>query len=722
MRFLGKRWSFSAAACLLFAGIAQAQAVNPRFDQMLQPSGPANFSPPTPGNVAVPLATGSSADGFRQRQTLRDLPQAQQIVTSVDFTDAPLSDVLKVLNKEVGLNAVASTEAGKTLITASLTNLSAADALEAVVNANGLFYRVENSGVVRVSTRDEYVSDLTNFREEETRVFTLLYPNPSAVAQAIQHMYGERVELNQADNNFQDVFELQQRFNKFDIVDGRALGLGTFGGGQGGIGGGLGGGLGGLGGGLGGLGGGLGGLGGGLGGLGGGLGGLGGLGGFGGGFGGLGGGFGGLSNRSRSRQEVTADALEERQNQIELFEDVLQEIENARSSGGLTQEQQEAISRRSQATIYVSTIQRNNQVVVRTSDPKTMEQIAQLIAQLDVPTPTVLLEVKVLRVELADGLNSAFEYFGGNASTAGAFSDGNQFGATPPNAPFPGSNTATRTLPETLGLGGTIPGSLTFQVIDDEFRFRMQLLESKNRITSLATPLILTANNEVSRIFVGDTLPFTVGFTPAQIVGGGLNVNNGAVAATPITELRDVGQSLLISPNINADRTVTLRLVEENSERIINGATIPIPAVDGTASINVGVDTVRRRSVSGTVVAQDGMAVALGGLVEEQIVDTRDQVPILGDIPKVGFLFRRQGTSRQRSELIVMIRPYIFNTPAEGADRSQCVVADHTLHPNGPDPQGTMNTYWPCEVVRPDPECAERAKCLRLHNVVPAIY
>lgn len=633
------------------------------------------------------------------QNSARVLPEsATRLITKVEFDNVPLAQAMQTLSKEVGLNVISSAQAGQQPITVYLEEVTAIDAIDAIVKANGLFYRIEDqSGIIRIATRDEYVSDLTNFREEETRVFTLLYPNPTAVAQAIQHMYGNRVQLNQADNDFQDLIELTQRFNKFDIVDGRALGLGTFGGGLGGsgLGGGLGSGIGG------------------------------GLGAFGGGLNGIGGGQGafgfGLTNRSRSRVNVAAEAIEEREEQRELFKDVLQEIENARGNGGLTDEQQAEISRRSQATIFVSTIRRNNQVVVRTSDPNTMEQIAQLIAQLDVPTPTVLLEVKVLRVELADGLNSAFEYFGGDTDVAGAFSDGTPF-SVPPAVPFPGGTAVSRTLGEGLGISGNVPGALTFQVIDDNFRFRMQLLESKNRVTALASPLILTANNEVSRIFVGDTLPFTVGFTPGQIVGGVVGGVGGAVAPTPITELRDVGQSLLITPNINSDRTVTLRIVEENSERILGGASIPVPSTDGTTVTTVNVDTVRRRSVTGTVVAQDGMAVALGGLIEEQVTDTRDQIPILGDIPKIGFLFRRQATGRQRSELIVMVRPYIFNTPAEAAQRSQCVVSENSLHPSGPDPVGSMNTYLPCEVIRPDPECTDRACLLRLHNVVPAIY
>lgn len=671
--------------------------------------------PPQPGVSLLSSGTAS-------KQKLRDLPQGRQTLLSLEFTEAPLNDVLKVLNKEVGLNAIASAEAGKTSITVSLSNIAASDALEAIVNANGLFYRIDDSGIVRIATAEEYERDLASFRDEVTRVFTLLYPNPLAVAQSIQQVFGNRVQMQSANADFNQLIELSQRLNRFDLVDGRALGLGTFdggnalggGAGRGGLGGGIGGGIGGGGFGRSGFGGrGLGGLGGGLGGF--------GLGGVGGGLGGGLGGFGGL-NRGRGRINQSNLQNQEGERLQDLTGAEIQALENQIAFGGTQgDEARSELLRRREATIYVSVIPRNNQVVVRTGDTKTMEQIAQLVTQLDVPTPTVLLEVKVLRVELADGLNSAFEYFVGNSQNAGAFSDGNQLG-TAPSVPFPGGSAATRTLTESLGLGGSIPGALAFQVIDDNFRFRMQLLESKNRITTLATPLILTANNEVSRIFVGDTLPFTTGFTPAQIVGGGLNTTNGAVAATPITELRDVGQSLLITPNINADRTVTLRLVEENSERIINGATIPIPAADGSATTNVGVDTVRRRSVSGTVVAQDGMAVALGGLIEEQVVDTRDQLPVLGDIPKLGFLFRRQGQVKQRTELILVIRPYIFNTPEEAARRSQDVIGLHTFHPNGPDPQGTMNTYQPCEVIRPDADCETRAKLLRMHNVVPAAY
>ena len=134
----------------------------------------------------------------------------------------------------------------------------------------------------------------------------------------------------------------------------------------------------------------------------------------------------------------------------------------------------------------------------------------------------------------------------------------------------------------------------------------------------------------------------------------------------------------------------------------------------------VPVDTVRRRTVSGTVTAMDGKAVALGGLIEESVRDNHDQVPWVGDIPVLGNVLSRQSKGKQRSELIVMIRPYIFSTPGEASTRTQGVLSNRTLHPNGPDPHGTIDTFLPCQVVRPEHECANRAKLIEFHNVLPS--
>jgi len=112
----------------------------------------------------------------------------------------------------------------------------------------------------------------------------------------------------------------------------------------------------------------------------------------------------------------------------------------------------------------------------------------------------------------------------------------------------------------------------------------------------------------------------------------------------------------------------------------------------------------------------------MGGLIEEQVNDSRDQIPILGELPGVGFLFRRQSTNRIRTELVVVIRPYVFNTPSESAAASNELLNEFSLHPSRHGSESTMNTFLPCEVVRADPECCQRANLFRLHNVVPKSY
>jgi general secretion pathway protein D len=148
-----------------------------------------------------------------------------------------------------------------------------------------------------------------------------------------------------------------------------------------------------------------------------------------------------------------------------------------------------------------------------------------------------------------------------------------------------------------------------------------------------------------------------------------------------------VGTDLLITANINADRTVTLRLLQETSSVNQDGATIVVPITTGIAGTTFGnqsVDTVLSQSASGTIVARDGQLLAFGGLIEETESDLREQVPILGDLPLVGFLFRRQGTVISRNELVILIRPYVITTPADGDRISRDLldaISDHPYRP-----------------------------------------
>ena len=83
--------------------------------------------------------------------------------------------------------------------------------------------------------------------------------------------------------------------------------------------------------------------------------------------------------------------------------------------------------------------------------------------------------------------------------------------------------------------------------------------------------------------------------------------------------------------------------------------------------------------------AKDGLSLALDGLVDENVQDQIEEVPVLGKIPVLGFLFRRQASGRSRTEVIVVIRPYILSTPLEAEESSKRLTDATSLHPKAPD-------------------------------------
>ncbi|HND54791.1 MAG TPA: secretin N-terminal domain-containing protein, partial [Pirellulaceae bacterium] len=432
--------------------------------------------------------------------------------------------------------------------------------------------------------------------------------------------------------------------------------------------------------------------------------------GFGGGFGGGLGGFGTNQNGNGQRESQAGEAPKRLEG---LTADQIQQLE----AGGAAVDE---LLRSRKADIFVTAVPRNNQLIVRTADLQSMDRIEELVEQLDVPTPLVLLEVQVLALQLGDDFRSAFDYqFSDGKKVAGGFVNNVRDFTTgnilPPAADSGGLDRTEGLAP---GVTGATPNqNMTFQIVSSNFRMRLQMLESKNRVTQLATPLLLTANNEVSRIFIGRTIPVTLGFSPGTIISnqGGQSV----VPPTPITVPQNIGQSLLITPNINADRTVTLRVAQEHSS--LDGTTrIPVPF--GTDLVDQSIDVVRRTTVSGTVVAKDGLTVAIGGLIQEDLTDSRQQIPVLGRLPVVGVAFRGQQTGRTRNELVVMIRPYIFNTPQESAGLSQDLIGMLSIHPHAPEATGTMNSFTPNEVLHANPPLNPLQTMFRVHGLCPKAY
>jgi general secretion pathway protein D len=531
----------------------------------------------------------------------------------IDLRQVPLADAARILSEASGLNVVASVEAGKTIVSLYLANVEPRAAIEALCRSHNLWFRDdEKSGIIRIHTPEEYQRDLGSFQEELTETFDLRFPNAEALGNAIRDLFGNRVRINQnsQQEQMQETQELQQRFQRFDILDGRSQQLG-FSSNQGG----------------------------------------------GGGFNNSQNGLGGGNTRNGNNSLNSLFGAGMQQNFGNRFgnaQNQQQAIQPQRIEGLSAEEiqslQVNAAEDRTAAVqrlldervdIFVTVIQRLNKVLVRTSDSRAMEQIRKLMLSIDVPTPTVLLEVKILRVRLDQGYRSAVDYLFNDGTTQVGF-----------------------------GTGAVNAGDLAFRYASGNFSAQIQVLEEKGQVRVVSTPTLLIANNEVSRLFIGEERPLNRSFNGGAVIPGA--ANNVVVNGSTDIEFRPVGTTLLITPNINADKTVTLRLLQENSNINVNGASVLVPNNNGFTRQTV--DTVQSRTVSGTVVAKDQVPVVIGGLIDTNFTDTRAQVPLLGNIPLVGILFGKRQDTKTRDELVLLISPHIIDGREGGAAASKDVL------------------------------------------------
>ena len=616
----------SSASPLLAQGEGDPPAAPPREEK------PAAEPPPKEGGGAV-----------ERRRAL------EARIRWIDLRAPRVDEAVRLLCQASGANVVCTLEAAQIQLPALLLqDVSVRSAVETLCKVAGLWYR-ESEGIVRIMTAAEYRDDLVVQREPELRVFTLLHPNAAVVAGAINDLYPGRVQLSYGlqtealarplaasglgtssagfgssgfgNNGFGNAGFGNAGFGNAGFGNGGNFGGNNFGGNT-----------------------------------------FGGgrlsnsVGGFGGqnGFNSFGRGFGGqLEGNQALRENLSAEQL----SRVRLD----QNNRVVGDASGLVD---------GRPIIAVTVNRRQNLMVVRTADEQAMGQIERLVLELDRPTPQVLLEVKVLELDLGDDFRSSLDI----DLVAGPDRTNLPTG----EATNPLVQSAATVAEQILGAGNAPyqGGALVYQFLNDHVRVRLEALETEGRMSALATPLLLCANNEVSRLFIGEERTLVRDFNVTS------NVTTGVTQSLfePVVEVRDIGNTLRLVPSINADRTVTLTIVQETSSVNVGGATLPVPNSQGGVQ-SFAVDTVNTAYLEGTVVAKDGLTLAVGGLIRKEMVDRTSGIPYLMDIPLIGWLFGETTRAEVHRELVLIITPHVLTTPAEGEEVSRRRMEALSLHP-----------------------------------------
>lgn len=270
--------------------------------------------------------------------------------------------------------------------------------------------------------------------------------------------------------------------------------------------------------------------------------------------------------------------------------------------------------------------QKSNSLIVRAT-PLQHQVIKALLAELDNVPKQVLIEMVIAEVSLGDSLQLGFEGLIKGFIDSKMFNISTSFGLIPNAQNLQGANVAI------FNNAGDLRAILNF-------------LSTKTSVRVLSAPHIIVRDNEEATIQVGAEVP---------ILSQQLAVSTGGLPSVQNqVQYRNTGIILRVVPTISNDGRVTLRIYQEVSD-----------AVSNTITPQLQSPIITKRSASTSLIVDGNQVALLGGIIQSRTSKDTSGVPILSDIPGIGILFKNQKESVSNTELIVLIKANVINTPSE---------------------------------------------------------
>jgi len=254
------------------------------------------------------------------------------------------------------------------------------------------------------------------------------------------------------------------------------------------------------------------------------------------------------------------------------------------------------------------------------------------------------------------------------------------------------SGSATSIATAATGLGAGMNVALAPRINGQYYLGALaNFLQNSGDANVLSTPNLMTLDNEEARILIGDNVPFVTG----SYANTG---NNGTVNPFNTVERKDVGLMLKVRPQIGENGTVKMAIYQEISK------------IDRSTLSNATGPTTSKRAVESNVVVDDGSIIVIGGLLEDTYSQGEDKVPLMGDLPVVGNLFKSENRSRRKTNLMIFLRPIVVRDNATSdalvVDRYDAIRA---LQQNTqPAPSLMMGTVSGAPVLPPLPAPAAK--------------
>ncbi len=275
-------------------------------------------------------------------------------------------------------------------------------------------------------------------------------------------------------------------------------------------------------------------------------------------------------------------------------------------------------------------------------NPETYAKVEALLDKLDIPRDQIFVEALIIETTLEEGAKFGVEWIAGGGSTntvgVGAFTtDGNAIDLQSPV--LEGNPPNFSALPGGFSLG-VLGNIITYEGVKfPTLSALVNAIKSKSGINILSKPQLLTLDNEEAEVFVGENRPF--------LISKKFDANNNPVQTY---DYRDVGIKLKILPHLVDNDTILLNIYQEVKKVISNASS------DTAAPITL------TRSTNTTVKVKDNMTIVISGLIKNDESITEKKIPILGDIPLIGALFRSTEKSSEKTNMMVFINTRIIRT------------------------------------------------------------
>ena len=311
--------------------------------------------------------------------------------------------------------------------------------------------------------------------------------------------------------------------------------------------------------------------------------------------------------------------------------------------------------------------------LVLLAEPDTVATLEEIVRNLDVPRAQVMVEAAIVEIsgDISDalGVQWAVDARGDSGGLGGV-----NFGNTGLSVGTVLRAIQEDKIPDNL----TLPDGAIIGIGTDSFGALITALSSNSKSNLLSTPSLLTLDNQQAEILVGQNVPFQTGSYTTDASG----------ANNPFTtiEREDIGVTLKVTPHINDGATLRLE-VEQEISSIAPSAGVNAQAVDLVTN---------KRSIKSVILADDGQVIVLGGLIQDDVTSTDSKVPLLGDIPLIGRLFRSTKDTHIKRNLMVFLRPTVVRDRAGMATLSGKKFNDISVL--GADEDG--NSTLPGDAVR----------------------